>query len=84
MKKYRIGDHSFEADNLKDAIYIVKQNGWAGRLQEIKTGASAPVKVQDGDKAVKVTCGWGKNAHRWETTKGEAIIHKNRCPQHRS
>lgn len=85
MKKYRIGNNVFEADNLKDAILIIRANGWSGSLKEIKAGAPAPAKtINDGDKAVKVTCGWGKSAHRWETTKGEAIAHRNTCPQHRS
>ena len=85
MKKYRIGNHSFEADNLVAAISIVKENGWSGRLQEVKAGAQAPAKaINDGDKTVTVTCGWGNNTHKWETTKAQAIASRNTCPQHRS
>lgn len=32
---------------------------------------------------VSVTCGWGNQTHKWETTKAEAIAHKNVCPNHR-
>lgn len=81
MKRYRIGNRSFEANNLMAAIAIVKENGWTGRLQEVKAGTPA---INDGDKVVTVTCGRGKNAHKWETTKAEAIAHRNTCPQHRS
>lgn len=38
--------------------------------------------IVDLDKPVIVTCGYGKEAHKWETTKGEAIEHKA-CPEHR-
>ncbi len=34
------------------------------------------------NKKVIVTCGWGKDAHKWETTKGEAIAMGNTCPEH--
>ena len=38
--------------------------------------------VASPDKKVIVTCGWGKNAHKWETTKAEAIATRNTCPDH--
>jgi hypothetical protein len=40
--------------------------------------------VIDPSKKVTVTCGWGKESHKWETTKAEAIANRNRCEQHRS
>lgn len=47
-------------------------------------GISAKIVKYTPAEVVKVTCGWGKNAHSWETTKEEAIKHRNTCPQHRS
>jgi hypothetical protein len=38
--------------------------------------------VTDPERIVIVTCGWGNNTHKWETTKAEAIEHKA-CPEHR-
>lgn len=78
--RYRIGAHTFEADNLMGAISVVKKNGWAGKL--IKLGDNTTT-TSTGDKNVTVTCGWGKNAHKWVTTKQEAIQHRNTCPSHR-
>ena len=39
--------------------------------------------ITDLNKKVTVTCGWGKDSHKWETTKAEAIANRNRCEQHR-
>lgn len=47
-------------------------------------GISAKIVKYTPAEVVKVTCGWGKNAHSWETTKEEAVRYKNTCPQHRS
>lgn len=33
---------------------------------------------------VTVTCGYGNQTHKWETTKTEAVKFKNCCPEHRS
>lgn len=30
---------------------------------------------------ITVTCGWGKEAHQWTTTKSEAIAHGSKCPK---
>lgn len=43
-----------------------------------------PNTIIDGDKKVIVTCGWGVNAHKWETTKSDAIKFRNTCPEHRN
>ena len=84
MKKYRIGTTTFEADNLAGAIAHVKQNHLVGKLVEVKGNEPKATAINDGDKKVVVTCGYGSNAHKWETTKGEAIANRNKCPQHRS
>lgn len=84
MKKYRIGTTTFEADNLIGAIAFVKANNLAGRLVEVKGNQPQATAISDGDKKVVVTCGYGQHAHKWETTKGQAIVARNKCPQHRS
>lgn len=85
MKKYRIGTTTFEADNLLGAIAFVKANNLGGRLVEIKANApTINTNMNDGDKKFTVTCGWGAASHKWETTKAEAIAHRNTCPEHRS
>jgi hypothetical protein len=40
--------------------------------------------VTDIYKKVFVTCGWGKNSHKVEMTKADAIAFRNTCEQHRS
>lgn len=40
--------------------------------------------IDDLDKKVMVTCGWGKASHQVEMTKAEAVIFRNTCKQHRS
>jgi len=40
--------------------------------------------VNDLDKKVMVTCGWGKASHKVEMTKADAIKFRNTCKQHRS
>jgi hypothetical protein len=40
--------------------------------------------INDLDKKVMVTCGWGKNSHKVEMTKADAIAFRNTCEQHRS
>ena len=85
MKKYRIGTTTFEADDLFGAIAFVKANNLGGRLVEVKGNQpKAPANITDGDKKFTVTCGWGAASHKWETTKAEAIAHRNTCPEHRS
>lgn len=38
--------------------------------------------IVDPNRVFVVTCGWGKDAHKWETTKSEAVQYKA-CPDHR-
>ena len=84
MKKYRIGTAVFEAATLLEAIQHVKQHRLAGKLVEVKGNQPQATAINDGDKKVVVTCGYGQHAHKWETTKGQAIVARNKCPQHRS
>jgi len=51
--------------------------------------AAAEVKIcynsgGDIDRQVTVTCGWGNNSHKWETTVLEAALNKSVCPEHRA
>jgi hypothetical protein len=78
MKKYRITKGgtsvSFEAQNLLEASKIVRERGLSGTLKEVKEIPQV---------RVSVTCGWGKNCHKWETTLADAIEFRNTCPDHR-
>jgi len=56
-------------------VTVVNTTKWAPRP------AAA---ITDLNKKVTVTCGWGKDAHKVEMTKAEAIANRNRCEQHRS
>lgn len=86
MKRYKITSREgktviLEAANLHGAVEIIRERGLSGRLVEIKPSTpTAPTPAG----TVKVTCGWGPQAHSWATTKAEAIAHRNRCPEHRS
>lgn len=64
-------------ESMVEAIALMKTTGKAGTIKKVE---SKPVD----NKNVTVTCGWGNQAHKWETTKAEAIAHKNVCPEHRS
>ena len=57
------------------SVKVVNTTKWAPR-------PTAP--VTDIYKKVFVTCGWGKNSHKVEMTKAEAIAFSNTCKQHRS
>lgn len=37
--------------------------------------------MSDPNKPLIVTCGWGNNAHSWETTKSEAAANGGKCPK---
>ena len=55
-------------------VTVVNTTKWAPR----------PAAVTDLNKKVTVTCGYGKDSHKVEMTKAEAIKFRNRCEQHRS
>lgn len=84
MAQYRIGNTSFEADDLVAAIAHVKANGLTGKMVRVKGSVeAAPIQTKN-DRIVTTTCGWGKAAHKWEGLLSDVIAHKNTCPQHRS
>jgi hypothetical protein len=60
-----------------EAIAVMKATGKAGTIKKIET---KPIQK----KSFTVTCGWGKQSHAWKTTKDEAVVHNNVCPEHRS
>lgn len=61
------------------------RNCHSGKVVAMAKWAHRPTAViNDLDKKVMVTCGWGKSAHKVEMTKAEAITHRNTCKQHRS
>lgn len=64
-------------DSMAQAIAFMKATGKGGVIKKVEAN---PIQR----KNVTVTCGWGNQAHKWETTKSEAIAHKNVCPEHRS
>lgn len=66
-----------DCDSMVQAIAFIKSTGKGGTIKKVETN---PIVA----KAFAVTCGWGNKAHKWETTKAEAIAHKNVCPEHRS
>ena len=49
-------------------------------VAEVKTCHNVETKA---DRVVVVTCGWGKNTHKWETTVAEAVEYRNCCEIHR-
>jgi hypothetical protein len=66
--------HNFES--AIEAITFIKSTGKAGTVKKMDT---KPVQ----DNNVTVTCGWGNQTHKWQTTKSEAVAHGNTCPNHR-
>ena len=64
-------------ESMIQAIAIMKATGKGGTIKKVE---EIPVQPKD----VVVTCGYGKAAHKWTTTKDQAIRHKNTCPNHRS
>lgn len=83
MAQYKIGNTTFEADNLAAAIDHVKAKGLTGNMVRVKGGVDAAPAEVNTDRVVTTTCGWGKAAHKWEGPLSEVIAHKNTCPQHR-
>ena len=57
------------------SVKVVNTTKWAPRPTAV---------INDFDKKVFVTCGYGKASHKWETTKADAIKFRNTCKQHRS
>jgi len=49
-------------------------------VAEVRTCHNVGTKA---DRVVVVTCGWGNEAHKWETTVTEAVQNRNRCEIHR-
>lgn len=66
----------------EEQIECYRTHGLLIEPSELGMPVKKTVVIVDLDKPVIVTCGWGKEAHKWETTKGEAIEHKA-CPEHR-
>ena len=65
-----------DCESMVQAIAFMKSTGKGGTIKKVE---AKPIQ-----KTIAVTCGWGNQAHKWETTKSEAIAHKNVCPEHRS
>lgn len=82
MKKYRIGNFTFEAQDLGAAIQLVRSKGLTGKLEKVADDAPLTDTTVI-DRQVTVTCGWGKSTHKWETSVAEAIEFRNTCPDHR-
>jgi hypothetical protein len=72
-----------EAPSMQEVATKVKALGISAKI--VKYVERPALKSIYTDRSmVDVTCGWGKEAHKWHTTKGDAMKHKNTCPQHRS
>lgn len=54
--------------------------GTHASVAEVRACHNVPTKA---DRVVVVTCGWGKDAHKWETTVAEAVEYRNCCEIHR-
>lgn len=67
--------HNYES--MVEAIAFMKATGKAGTIKKVE---SKPVN----NTKVTVTCGYGTQTHKWETTKDQAVKFKNFCPEHRS
>jgi hypothetical protein len=59
-----------------ELIKFMKENNLGGTITIVDDVPLQKVKVT-------VTCGRGNKTHRWETTKDQAVVHKNTCPEHR-
>lgn len=58
-------------------VEMMRELNIGGSIEEVKINSIKPMKVT-------VTCGYGNQTHKWETTKTEAVKFKNCCPEHRS
>lgn len=59
-----------------EVIEMMRKLNIGGTITEVKVNPINPIKVT-------VTCGYGTQTHKWETTKDQAVKFKNCCPQHR-
>lgn len=66
-----------DCEGMAQAIAFMKAQGKGGTIKKVDTNPNT-------NKLVTVTCGWGNQTHKWETTKQQAIAHRNVCPEHRS
>jgi uncharacterized protein (AIM24 family) len=79
MNKYKItpsgSDKSLivEATSILEVTDKMRELGIAGKV----------VQYKDRTVTVTVTCGWGSSAHKWSTTREEAIAYRNKCEAHR-
>ncbi len=60
-----------------EIIKMMKELNIGGTITMVESNPIKPTKVT-------VTCGYGTQTHKWETTKTEAVKFKNCCPKHRS
>jgi L-rhamnose isomerase len=63
------------AESILDIITFAQRDGIS--IKAIKANS------EQAERSVVVTCGRGNATHKWETTKSQAIRHKNTCPDHR-
>ena len=68
--------------NHNEQIQCYRIHGLLIEANEMGKPVAKKAVVTDPERIVIVTCGWGNNTHKWETTKAEAIEHKA-CPEHR-
>ena len=64
------------AEKQSDIAKVLRDNGLSGSIR--------PITFPDPLREVVVTCGWGKTAHKWETSKWQAMHYRNVCPEHRA
>lgn len=60
-----------------EIIKMMKELNIGGTIIMVENNPIKPTKVI-------VTCGYGNQTHKWETTKDQAVKFKNCCPEHRS
>lgn len=58
-------------------VEMMRELNIGGTITEVKGSSIKPTKVT-------VTCGYGTQTHKWETTKDQAVKFNNCCPEHRS
>jgi hypothetical protein len=60
-----------------EVVMMMKELNIGGTITMVEDNPIKPTKVI-------VTCGYGNQTHKWETTKDQAVKFKNCCPEHRS
>lgn len=60
-----------------EIIKMMKELNIGGTITMVESNPIKPTKVT-------VTCGYGTQTHKWETTKDQAVKFNNCCPEHRS